>query len=162
MQIDHFQDLYLTELQELRSAEALMAEALDGLADCASNTALSEAIRMHREETLAHRDQIGSLLEAHGAREDAHTDGSMRAILSESGKWARTVDDRALRDAGLIASLQRMKHYEIAVSGTLASWARKLGHKADAQVLDHILDQDKATDARLSQFAEEVVNPAAA
>ena len=83
----------------------------------------------------------------------------MHAILSETDKWADMIKDGHLKDAGLIASLQRMEHYEIAVLGTLAHWAGKLGFDQDASVLSRILEQDKATDAHLSEIAEDAVPP---
>lgn len=102
------------------------------------------------------------LLRDHGAtEEEGHHDASMHAIIDEADKWAHTIAERGLRDAGLIASLQRMEHDEIAVPGTLASWAGKLGHDRDASVLTAILDEDRFADARLTVIAEEDVNPAA-
>lgn len=157
-----FDEMYLSELAELRSVEAQMAECLDAFADRASDDELRALIRSHRATTVDHRDRVRDLLEAHGATPDAHADGSMEALISEADKWAGMVEDAALRDAGLIASLQRMEHYEIAVAGTLASWAERLGHEADARVLAAMLEDDMATDARLSEIAENAVNRVAA
>lgn len=151
--VNDFYDLYIAELSELRSVEAQMADHLGALAAQATDKTLSNAIRTHRSVTAAHRDRIDRLLQDHGtAAGDGH-DGSMRALLAETGKWARMIGDSDLRDAGLIASLQRMEHYEIAVLGTLASWAKKLGYDQDATVLSAILQEDKAADAYLSDIA---------
>lgn len=157
-----FQDMYLSELAEMRSVEKQMAENLDLFADQATDGALGTLIRSHRAATAKHRDSLSDLLNAHGADPDGHRDGSMSAMISEAEKWADMVEDDALRDAGLIASLQRMEHYEIAVLGTLASWAEILGHQSDARALHTILEDDKATDARLSEIAEHAVNWGAA
>lgn len=161
MKVDDFEQLYMAELEELRSVESQMIDHLGQLADQATNTTLSEAIDAHRDQTNEHRDRIDHLLEARGGRPEAHQDASMHAILDEAEKWAGMIENGSLRDAGLIASLQRMEHYEIAVLGTLANWAKKLGHEDDAMVLSHILDQNRQTDARLSAIADEIVNPAA-
>jgi ferritin-like metal-binding protein YciE len=157
-----FDEMYVTELAEFRSVEEQMAENLDVFADQATDAALVELIRSHRAMTAKHRDRLSEMLEAHGERPDAHSDGSMSALVSEAEKWAGMVDDPALRDAGLIASLQRMEHYEIAVAGTLARWAESLGHQSDARALASILEDDKATDARFSEIAEHAVNPVSA
>ena len=72
------------------------------------------------------------------------------------------VSDRDCRDAGIIASAQRVEHYEIAVYGTLATWARQLGMHEDARVLHAILEEEKAADENLSRLAEQRVNREAA
>lgn len=53
------------------------------------------------------------------------------------------VHEPGLRDAGLIASAQRVEHYEIAVYGTLATWAKHLGLENDMKMLLGILGQEK-------------------
>lgn len=157
-----FQDMYVSELAELRSGEAQMAENLDVFAAHATDTALGDLIRAHRGATAKYRDRLSELLASHGADPDAHSDGSMSRLISEAEKWAEMVEEGALRDAGLIASLQRIEHYEIAVLGTLASWAERLGHENDAQALRAILRDDKETDARLTAIAVDAVNRVAA
>lgn len=154
MQVNDFRDLYIAELSELRSVEAQMADHLGDLAKQATDMTLSNAIRTHRSVTETHRDRIDRLLQDHGAAAgDRHDDASMHAMLAETDKWARMIDGGDLRDAGLIASLQRMEHYEIAVLGTLANWAKKLGYEADATVLSAILKDDKAANAYLTDIA---------
>jgi len=86
----------------------------------------------------------------------------MRRLIDESEKWAGMLAEGALRDAGLIASAQRIKHYEIAVYGTLATWAKQLGLNEDLAELRAILDQGKAADDELSALAKRYVNPSAA
>ncbi|ARP95992.1 YciE/YciF ferroxidase family protein [Bordetella genomosp. 13] len=71
------------------------------------------------------------------------------------------VTDPDLRDAGLIASAQRVEHYEIAVYGTMATWAEQLGLDDDMQTLPAILDEEKRTDQRLSELAKRAINPEA-
>jgi ferritin-like metal-binding protein YciE len=160
MNLNDFQDLYLAELSELRSVERQMADHLQTLSGRATSPTLSDAVTAHQDETQAHCRQIGTLLQDHGAQaEERHDDTSMHAIISETEKWTSMIDDSHLKDAALIASLQRMEHYEIAVLGTLANWAKKLGHENDASVLSEILEQDKSADARLSEIADDTVAP---
>lgn len=161
MNPDDFQKLYMAELSEMRSTEAQMAKSLITFADRATDPGLSEAIRVHAEETAKHRDLLDDLMTDHGARPDSHSDASMKTLISEADKWSGMVEDETLRDAGLIASLQRMEHYEMAVLGTLVSWADRLGHSEDAEVLSAILYDDKEADAAFSRIAKTAVNPTA-
>jgi len=86
----------------------------------------------------------------------------MQAVVHEADKWANMVQDADLRDASLTASAQRIKHYEIAVYGTLATWAKQLGLDEDQRTLHAILDQEKRADEKLTTLAKQVINPEAA
>jgi ferritin-like metal-binding protein YciE len=63
-----------------------------------------------------------------------------------------------LRDAGLIASAQRLEHYEIAAYGTAAALADQLDLPADQKTLHRSLEDEKQTDIRLTQLAKGEVN----
>jgi ferritin-like metal-binding protein YciE len=65
-------------------------------------------------------------------------------------------------DAGLIGAAQRVEHYEIAVYGTLRSFANALGHEDQADLLQATLDEEEETDERLSELAEAGINEMAA
>ncbi|MEE4121340.1 MAG: DUF892 family protein [Paracoccaceae bacterium] len=160
MKIDSLKDLYIVELQEARSFEGQIANALGGLADRASDGALREALAGDRPESVRHGERITALLERHGADPRAHEDQTMKAILAEAGKWAAEIDDPAVRDAALIASVQRIQHYEIAAYGALVAWAREQGLD-DAETLAEILEEEKAADDKLSALAGERVNEGA-
>ena len=61
-------------------------------------------------------------------------------------------------DAGLIAAAQAVEHYEIARYGALRSWAEIAGLEDAAELLDETLEEEKDTDALLTQLAEERAN----
>jgi ferritin-like metal-binding protein YciE len=61
-------------------------------------------------------------------------------------------------DAGLLAAAQAVEHYEISRYGTLKTWANELGHADAAKLLDATLQEEKKTDAALTEIAESVVN----
>ena len=162
MNVDSFRDMYLAELQELRSVEAQLVEALPRMADMASHPELKQAIQTHFDETRSQQSRLDEILRRHDAEPLEHVDQAMQAMLKEAEKWAGMVQDQDLRDAGLIASAQRVEHYEIAVYGSLATWAKQLGLEEDLQTLRSILEEEKRTDDRLSTLAKRVVNPDAA
>lgn len=162
MNVDDFHALYVSELQELRSVEDQLVTALPGLIDMAGSPALKQVLTNHLETTRLQRDRLDGVLQRHGADERAHNDSAMQAILAEATRWAGRIDTPDLRDAGLIASAQRIAHYEIAVYGTLATWAKTLGHKDDLTVLLALLEDERGADAMLSDLAKRMVNPEAA
>lgn len=161
MNVNDFKQMYLAELQELRSVEDQLTQALPKMADMAQNAQLKQGILDHLNETRSQRDRLDEILRRHGMDTREHTDGSMQAIVREADRWAGMVTDPDLRDAGLIASAQRVEHYEIAVYGTMATWAKQLGLDDDLQVLLAILDEEKRADQKLSELAKQAINPEA-
>ena len=161
MDITTLRDLYLKELQEVRSVEALLVETLPEMHDMASSDELKQLLKKHLDDTRSHLGHAKRLLAQHDVNSDAHEDQSMRGLVAEGKKWALMLDDPALRDAALIASAQRIKHYEIAVYGTLACWAKQLELQDDLETLLLILEQEKAADDALTECAKLEVNPKA-
>jgi len=68
-----------------------------------------------------------------------------------------TGDD--LRDAGLLASAQKLEHYEIAAYGTAAALAGQLDLRDEQKMLHRTLDEEKQIDTLLTQLAKREVNP---
>jgi ferritin-like metal-binding protein YciE len=162
MNVTSLRDLYLAELQEIRSVEEQLVAALPRMADVAGHPELKQGIQTHLGETRTQQSRIEEILRRHSAEPREHVDQAMQAMLQEAEKWASMVQDRNLRDAGLIASAQRVEHYEIAVYGSLATWAKQLGLDEDVQGLLAILEEEKRTDERLSMLAKRMINPDAA
>ena len=151
--------IYTSELQELRSVEAQLVEALPKMAQAARHPELKQAFNQHLEETRSHQQQVEAILSRCGADPREHVDQAMQAIIREAEKVMQMTSDPDLRDAEMINAAQRVEHYEIAACGTLATYAKCLGREDDARVLHTILDQEKKADALLSQIAERIVNP---
>jgi ferritin-like metal-binding protein YciE len=118
MQIANFKDMYITALQALASVERQLAEALQQMADAASHSSLKNALMHHRDETAAQARRLETILRKHGANAQAHTDQAMQALVAVTKKMHTMLRGEDLRDTGLIASAQKLEHYEIAAYGT--------------------------------------------
>lgn len=161
MSITSFQDMYLAELQELASVEAQLSAALATMAEKASTPALKEAFTSHKEETETHAKRLFGLLEGHKVDGETHFDESMERLIQESMKMADMVEDDTVRDAGLIASAQKLAHYQIAAYGTAAALAGQLGFEDDQKILHETLEEEKKADQTLTELAKSEVNPKA-
>lgn len=161
MKIEDFEKIYVAELQEVYSVEAQLLDALPNMIETASDKDLQEAMEEYLRQTRSHVERLEPVLKRHNAETRDHRDQSMQTIIAETGKWAGMVEDPACRDAGLIASAQRIEHYQIAVYGSLASWANQLGFEDDAVALHSNLEEEKAADEKLTSLAESIVNPRA-
>jgi len=161
MEITNFKDMYVAELQELASVEAQLADALLRMAGAASNPALKRVLIHHRAETETQRDRLATILETHGASPTAHTDQAMQTLITEAKKMLTILTEDNLRDAGLIASAQKLEHYEIAAYGTAAALAGQLDFRDEQKMLHLSLEEEKRIDALLTQLAKREVNPEA-
>ena len=82
----------------------------------------------------------------------------MQMLVVETAKMVSMLNDNKLRDAGLIASAQKLEHYEIAAYGTAAALAGQLDLREDQQMLHESLEEEKETDALLTKLAKGEVN----
>jgi len=83
-------------------------------------------------------------------------------IIKEANEVAGEVEDKSVLDAALIAAAQAVEHYEMTRYGTLIAWANQLGHRDTVSLLQQTLDEEKATDKKLTTMAESKANRRAA
>jgi ferritin-like metal-binding protein YciE len=159
MEISNFKNMYLAELQELVSVEGQLSDALLRMAAAASHPALKRLLLHHRAETETQKERLVTILRKHGASPTAHTDQAMQALVSESRKMLTILKADDLRDAGLIASAQKLEHYEIAAYGTAAALAGQLDLRDEQKMLHFSLEEERRADALLTQLAKREVNP---
>jgi ferritin-like metal-binding protein YciE len=158
MEISNFKDMYLAELQELVSVEEQLTDALLRMAAAASHPALKDALVDHHAETAAQKERLVSILQKHGANPTAHTDQAMQALVNETKKMLTMLKGDDLRDAGLIASVQKLEHYEIAAYGSAAALAGQLELRDDQNMLYQGLEEEREVDALLTDIAKGEVN----
>lgn len=155
-------DAFIDELKDTYDAEKQIIKALPKMVKAAGTPALRTAFESHLDETRA---QVGRLERVFASLDEKvrgkHCDG-MEGILEEGKSVMEEDFDEATMDACLIASAQRVEHYEMAAYGTLVAWARVLGHTEAVDLLEETLDEEKAADEKLSSIAEESVNQEAA
>jgi ferritin-like metal-binding protein YciE len=158
MRITSFKDLYIAELQELADMERQLATALRRMADIALHAGLKRALADHFQQTTGQRERLRSLIQTHGASPTAHTDQAMQALIRETEKMFAILKDADLRDAALIASAQKLEHYEIAAYGTAATLAGQLDLRNDQAMLHENLEEEKGMDLLLTQLAKSEIN----
>ena len=155
-------DAFIDELRDAYDAEKQLTKALPKLARAATSPDLRDAFETHLAET---RGQIERLEQVFASLDEKvrgkHCEGI--AGIIEEGKSIMEEDlSAAALDASLIAAGQRAEHYEIAAYGTLVAWARQMGHDEAADLLQQVLEQEEAADAKLTTLAEGGINQAAA
>ena len=152
------EELLIDELKDLYSAESQIIKALPKMAKAANSPDLRRAFERHLEETRNHverLDQIGEELEAKMTGKKCH---GMEGLIEEGKEiMSEDLEENAL-DAGLIGAAQKVEHYEIAAYGTARAHAEMLGYTKVARLLQETLNEEGATDKKLTQLAENIIN----
>jgi ferritin-like metal-binding protein YciE len=154
-------EMLLDEIRDLYHAEKQLTKALPKLARAATHEDLREAFEMHLEETQEHVTRLEEVFSALDERVKAKPCPGMAGIIQEGQETMQEDADGAVMDAALIAAAQRAEHYEIGAYGTCAEWARLLGLNEVVSLLEQTLEEEKATDKKLTMLAEQEINQAA-
>jgi ferritin-like metal-binding protein YciE len=154
------QELLVDGLRDAYHAEKQVTKALPKMAKAANSDELRDAFETHLEETRQQIDRLEQIFELLEEKAKAKPCAGMQGIIEEGQEHMGEAEGDAA-DAALIASAQKAEHYEIAAYGTLEAWARQLGHEEVANLLQETLDEEKATDERLTELAEGFINAAA-
>lgn len=161
MELSTLKDLYIHELKDLYSAEKQIIQALPKLAKAASNPDLVAGFKKHLEETKEHAVRLEKILKSHDQTTRGPKCKGMEGVVAEGAEMIEEEADDEVRDAGLIAAAQRVEHYEMAGYGTARTYAELLGDTAGAKLLQTTLDEEGATDKKLSKLATSAINIAA-
>ncbi len=160
--LDSLQPLMIDELRDLLDAEKQITKALPKMAKAASSAELRAAFDEHLDQTAGQIERLNQVFAQIGERARGKTCEAMQSIIEEGQQMMKSAGPGATRDALLIAAAQKVEHYEIASYGTARTFADQLGHEKAAQLLGQTLEEEKATDAKLTGIAESSANPRAA
>jgi ferritin-like metal-binding protein YciE len=155
-------DLFVHQLQDIYYAENQLVKALPNMAKKASDPQLKQGFLTHLEETRQHVKRLEEVFKMHGAEIKAIDCPAIDGIIEEADDTASEVEDKAVLDAALINAAQAAEHYEITRYGSLIAWAKQLGRNDCVSILQKTLDEEKATDRKLTTLAESRVNLRAA
>ena len=155
-------DLFVHTLQDIYYAENQIAKHLPTMSEKATASQLKQAFQTHLVETKNQIGRLEKVFEMHNQPVKAVTCAAMDGILAEAKEIMGDVADAQVLDVALLASAQAVEHYEITRYGTLVALAKQLGRSDCAAVLQQNLDEEKATDKKLTALAEGQVNQKAA
>jgi ferritin-like metal-binding protein YciE len=160
--IKSMDDLFLHVLQDIYYAENQIKKSLPDMAEKATNRELTSAFKAHLGETETQISRLEQAFQLLGKDPKGTTCPAIDGIIKEANEVAGECDNKKVLDAALIAAAQAVEHYEITRYGTLISWAEDLGNDAIAKLLTTNLNEEKATDKKLTTLAEKKVNLKAA
>lgn len=155
-------DLFVHSLRDIYYAEQQIAKNLPDMIKKATDPTLKSGFETHLGETKNQIARLEKVFEMHGVAAKGVNCPAIDGILEEAAEVAGEVDDKTVLDAALIAAAQAVEHYEITRYGTLIAWAKQLGRADCAKVLELNLDEEEATDTKLTKLANSNINRRAA
>lgn len=155
-------DLFVHTLRDIYYAENQIAKSLPDIIDKANEPQLKRGFKTHLDETKNHIARLDEVFRLLGKEIEGVDCPAVDGILEEADDVAGEVDDKATMDTALIAAAQAVEHYEISRYGSLIAWANQLGRRDCATILQRTLEEEKATDKKLTELAEKAVNLRAA
>ena len=155
-------DLFVHTLQDIYYAEQQITKALPKMIGKVQDAQLKQALQSHLAETKNQITRVEQVFQMHGQPAKAVTCPAIDGILDEAEAIMGDASDHEVLDAAALAAAQAVEHYEITRYGTLIAWAKQLGRNDCASIMQKTLDEEKATDKKLTSLAEGKVNLRAA
>ncbi len=155
-------ELLVEELQDLLHAEGQLLAALPKMAKAAHNPKLKEAFEKHLVQTEGHVDRLKKAFDLLGEKAQPKPCKAMMGLVAEGEE---TIEEGAgkeplFADIALVASAQRVEHYEIAGYGNVRSLARLAGETEVTHLLTHILGEEEAADHLLTVISAPILQEA--
>jgi ferritin-like metal-binding protein YciE len=155
-EIVNFHDLFYFNLQRAYDAEKRIVEALPAMREASSSSELKHVFQTHLEETHLHIDRLLQVFEWLDKKAKSDTCHAVQGLVKDAS-YAVLLDlvgvDAPVKDAALIAAAQQVEHFEIAMYGTLRSWAVALEKPEVMEGLELTVEEEKNADTVLSAIA---------
>ncbi|HKO80318.1 MAG TPA: ferritin-like domain-containing protein [Chitinophagaceae bacterium] len=153
------ENLFSDQLKDIYWAEKHLTKELPKMQKAATTQQLKDAIDDHTVQTEEHVARLEQVFELMGKKAQAKKCDAMEGLIKEGHSIVDETEDGSMtRDAGIIMAAQKVEHYEIATYGGLVSLANTLGLSEAANILNTTLEEEKQTDASLSEIAENDIN----
>jgi ferritin-like metal-binding protein YciE len=162
MSIKSMKDLFFHSLKDIYSAEKQIAKNLPKMAKAAGSAELRSAVEKHGQEADQQIERLETIFAQRDVAARPLRCEAMDGIISEAKDLMADVNDKFVRDAGMLSVAQAIKHYEISRYGTLIAWADQLGYQDASKLLREILVEEQATDQILSRIDVAAIDKKAA
>lgn len=162
MSLDSLEKLFFEELKDIYNAEKQLTRALPRMAKAADSPELRQAFTNHLKETEGQIQRLERVFKEVGQAVRGKKCKGMEGLIEEGKEMMEEDGEPKVLDAALIASAQKVEHYEIAAYGCLRAYAGLLGYTEASQLLQQNLQEEEAADKKLTQLGESGINESAA
>ncbi len=161
--VKSLRELFEIELRYAYDCEKKLVEkGLPKMIESVSSPELRSALEDHLQETRTHVIRLERVFGAIGVQPETRDNEILDKMTGAAADSISHIEASPLRDAALISNGNQVEHYEIALYGTLVSFARSLGLQAAVGPLEETLTEEKLADAKLTKIGESLSNDRAA
>ena len=155
-------ELLTEEIKDAYSAEKQALRCMQKALKMASAPTLREGIQLHIEQTQVQIERVEQVMEKMEVKPGRKVCEAMRGLVEEAQHEISEQDGKGpILDLVIVASMQRIEHYEIAAYGTDIALAEALGEKEVVDLLTLTLEEEKDTDRKLTEVTEQDIMPGA-
>lgn len=154
MSKEDFMDLFIDQLNDAFSAETQIVKALPKVIKASSSTELKSALETHLKETQNQVKRLEKVFKFLGEKVGKETCEAMEGLIFECDQAIQEFPPSPIRDAAIIGGAQKIEHYEIALYGTLCTFAKELDLDEVQDLLGETLEEEKNADEILTGVAE--------
>jgi len=147
------QELLVDSLRDILDAEKQAVKTYPRIAKAASSQELKEVLQQHLEVTKGQVTRLEQVFEMLGQRAKGKPCKAMQGLIEEAMEHIGEHERGNELDSVLIASAQKVEHYEIASYGTARAMAKAAGHKDAANLLQETLREEGEADKMLTKVA---------
>lgn len=155
--VNNLRELYIETLKRALNSERQIADkGLPAMMEDSTSPQLAQAFRNHLAETREHVARLELILDSNSGEVDDSKCKVTAALLSSAELAVSDAANDSIRDVILIAAGNQVEHHEIAIYGTLRTWAEILGENEDAAILERTLDEEEIADALLTELSQQI------
>ncbi len=160
--MNQLKELLVDELRDLLHAEGQLVTALPKMAEAAHHPKLKEAFRNHLKQTEGQVERLKSAFDLLGEKPLPKPCKAMMGLVAEGAETIKEGEEKQsiAADLALIASAQRVEHYEISGYGTARSLARQIGETEVAKLLTQTLGEEESADFLLTELSKPLMQDA--
>ena len=149
-------EVILKELQSLYYVEKALLKAFPKMIKNAYSFELIEAITIHFEETKQQVIRIEDSFLALNTNPTLQRCQAIEQLIQDVESTIENTKFGTIRDAGILLSLQKIEHYEIAAYSILSTYAESSNENAIAELLAISLNEEKVTELRLEKISNSI------
>lgn len=157
MKISNLDDLYISELRDLYSAESQLQHDMPGIKKAITSSLVENAVKLHIGQTRFQIKRLETIFEELEEKPTGHKCRAMEGILKEISESMEDVEAGPLLNSALIGGLSRIEHYEIAGYNAALSMAKHLGLKSHIVLIKETLNEEHTTSKDLSGLMTSVL-----
>jgi ferritin-like metal-binding protein YciE len=154
----NLQDLFVDTIKDIYDAEKQITKAMPKMIKEAHSNALKQGFQQHLEQTEKQIQRLEQVFKDLDMPARGKHCAGMEGLIKEGQEIMEEDIDPEVLDAALIASAQKIEHYEISSYGTARAYAQALGHTSIARLLDQTANEEGQTDKKLTALAESHIN----